>query len=181
MSSKRPSAVKRSAVLAVCVAVSAVAASAQTTDIDSALEQTEATLAYALGDIGEAAVPLVGMVLLPPDFAFPDDLRYSGERGEDKPIDDANRELIRNVGFTSGLLAGCELEWIDTQFAPMMAWQRERVPEAQRNGMHIAKIGASHGFAMEVGAMLSSNTAFDCEALESRMEGVTFENAPSAP
>ena len=172
---------KRAVTFVTCALASLVTASAQSADLDTTLERTETVLAHALGDVAEDASPLLEMFLLPPDYVFPDDLRYSGEKGPDRPIEDANRELVRNVGLTSGLLAGCGLDWINTQFAPMMAWQRERLPENERNGLHIAKIGVSHGFAMEAGTMLSSNSAFDCAAMASRVEGVTFGDDLSNP
>ena len=141
--------------------------------VDDVAEWSAKLLADVSGEVeiyGDAA----NATLLPEDFQFGDDLRYTGDRGTDRTIPLKDREILRNVGIVSGMAEGCGLDWADRNFLPMMQWQRSRLPESDRNGLYVAKLGASHGVAMQIGSLLTQLPDFDCDSFRAAVDGSMF-------
>ena len=157
-----------------CTAVLAVLPAHAQTLSDADVEAWAAStvdLAYTDPKLASAIRELA---TLPADFDFPDTLRFSGQAGTDRGLTDSERQTVASVGLLSAFGEACGMAWEDLNFLPFMQWFRSRLPEEDRNGRLVAKVGASHGFAMNVGAQVAEVALPDCERLRPDMEPQFF-------
>ena len=138
------------------------------------IEWARLNLETALSQTKQIKPEFFEAALIPSDFEYPKSPADFDESGPPQEIATADAEFLRNVGIVSALAEHCQLEWNDRNFLPMMQWQRTRVPQSQRNGHLIYKMGFSHGYAMGTTDRILEHWEVDCDRLKSDLSGKLF-------
>ncbi|MGJ8558756.1 MAG: hypothetical protein ACSHX3_00830 [Litorimonas sp.] len=128
----------------------------------------------AISQTDAIAPSFFDLALIPADFDYSNVSYVPGNPNSPTEVTTDNIEFLRNIGIVSALLEYCELPWDERNFLPMMQWQRALVPEPDRYGLMIAKIGTTHGYAMGITGKLLNVWQPDCARLKSDLEGHMF-------